>query len=110
MVTMFGLSYRLMTLMLWKTFTPSLLMHRPPQVLYMLLSHSSAVTTDYYAVHTHRRSFSVSLRLLQCFQVSTAATLKTCLGLITGLQEYRYGLNVAIVAMDPVNADQYKLF
>lgn len=97
-VTIWYHSKRLMTLMLWRTSTPSSLMLRSPQVcsIAMMVHHHHSL---------HMLCLLIGTRLLQmsllsassplfpfplfCLQGSTAATLRSCLESTTGHQQFR---------------------
>lgn len=83
-----------MTLMLWRTSTPSSLMPLRPQVcaIYKLQSNCSAsfctACVKLGFDKCHYSSLCVVFPLVY-LQVSTAATPRSCLGFTTGLQEFR---------------------
>lgn len=100
-VTICSHFHRLMILMLWRTFTPSSLMPLPPQVysiyslrsndyaLHMLKSVIFWLGRGSYKCHYVSASSSVLPFPLSYLQVSTAATLRSCLGFTAGRQEFR---------------------
>lgn len=75
---------RLMTLTPWRTFTPFLLIHLPPQVC---PSCTSPERVKAIPVLCYPSSFQLFF-----FQVSIAATLRSCLGFTTGHQWFRSSL------------------